>query len=94
MSSSPWYMHLLCGISLPLQMCMRNRIPPPKDVHKSHIEMTKHFGILCRVYSFPTRRSSDLNYHSNMYSMKHNNIRMYACPTHKHDAMRTTKYRY
>ena len=22
-------------------MCMRNRISPPKDVHKSHIEMTK-----------------------------------------------------
>ena len=26
--------------------------------------------------------------------MKHNNIRMNACPTHKHDAMRTTKHRY
>ena len=22
-------------------MCMRNRISPPKDVHKSHIEITK-----------------------------------------------------
>ena len=41
MSSPPWYMHLPYGISLPLQMCMRNRISPPKDVHKSHIEMTK-----------------------------------------------------
>ena len=41
MSSPPWYMHLPYGISLPLQMCIRNRISPPKDVHKSHIEMTK-----------------------------------------------------
>ena len=41
MSSPPWYMHLLYGISLPLQMCTKNRISPPKDVHKSHIEMTK-----------------------------------------------------
>ena len=53
MSSPPWYMHLPNGISLPLQMCMRNRISPPKDVHKSHIEMTKHFDILSRVYSPP-----------------------------------------
>ena len=36
MSSPPWYMHLPYEISLPLQMCMRNRIYPPKDVHKSH----------------------------------------------------------
>ena len=35
MYSSPWYMHLPCGISLLLQMCMRNRISSPKDVHKS-----------------------------------------------------------
>ena len=41
MSSPPWYMHLPYGISLPLQMCMRNRVSLPKDVHKSHIEMTK-----------------------------------------------------
>ena len=41
MSSLPWYMHLPYGISPPLQLCMRNRISPPKDVHKSHIEMTK-----------------------------------------------------
>ena len=41
MSSSSWYMHLPYGISLPLQMCTRNRISPPKNVHKSHIEMTK-----------------------------------------------------
>ena len=40
-SFPPWYMHLPYEISLPLQMCMRNRIYPPKDVHKSHIEMTK-----------------------------------------------------
>ena len=46
MSSPPWYMHLPYGISLPLQMCMRNRISPPKDVHKSHIEMIKLSGIL------------------------------------------------
>ena len=52
-SSPPWYMHLPYGISLPLQICMRNRISPSKDVHKSHIEMTKHFGILSRVYSPP-----------------------------------------
>ena len=42
MSSPPWYMHLPYGITLPLQMCTRNRISPPKDVHKSHIEMTKN----------------------------------------------------
>ena len=41
MSSPPWYMHLSYGISLPLQMCMRNRISPLKDEYKSHIEMTK-----------------------------------------------------
>ena len=41
MSSPLWYMHLPYGISPPLQMCMRNRISPPKDVHKSYIEMTK-----------------------------------------------------
>ena len=41
MSSLPWYMHLPYGISLPLQMCMRNRISLLKNVHKSHIEMTK-----------------------------------------------------
>ena len=51
MSSPPWYMHLSYGISLPLQMCMRNRISPPKDMHKSHIKMTKHSDILSRVYS-------------------------------------------
>ena len=32
---------------------MRNRISLPKDVHKSHIEMTKHSNILSRVYSPP-----------------------------------------
>ena len=31
MSSPPWYMHLPYGISLPLQMYMRNRISPPKN---------------------------------------------------------------
>ena len=41
MSSPPWYMHLPYGISLHLQMWMRNRISPFKDVHKNHIEMTK-----------------------------------------------------
>ena len=41
MSSPPWYMHLPYGISLPLQMSMRNRISPHKDVHNNHIEMTK-----------------------------------------------------
>ena len=41
MSSPPWYMHLLYGISFPLQMCMRNRISPLKNEYKSHIEMTK-----------------------------------------------------
>ena len=41
MSSPPWYMYLPYEISLPLQMCIRNRISPSKDVHKSHIEMTK-----------------------------------------------------
>ena len=56
MSSPPWYMHFPYEISLPLQMCMRNSISPPKDVHKSHIEMTKHSGILSRVYSPPFRQ--------------------------------------
>ena len=46
MSSPPWYTHLPYGISLPLQMCTRNRISPPKDVHKCHTEMTKLSGIL------------------------------------------------
>ena len=41
MSSPIWYMHLPYGISLPLQMCMRNRISSLKDEYKSHIEMTK-----------------------------------------------------
>ena len=41
MSSPSWYMHLPYGISLPLQMCTRKRISPPKDVRKSHEEMTK-----------------------------------------------------
>ena len=53
MCSPPSYIHLPYGISLPLQMCMRNRTSPPKDMHKSHKEMTKHFGILSRVYSPP-----------------------------------------
>ena len=53
MSSPLWYMHLPYGISPPLQMCMRNRISPPKDMHKSHIEMTKHSDILSRVNSPP-----------------------------------------
>ena len=51
MSSPPWYMHLHYGKSLPLQMCMRNRISPPKDVHKSHIEMTKHSDIYSLEYT-------------------------------------------
>ena len=46
MSSPPWYMHLPYGTSLPLQMCTKNRISPPKNVHRSHIEMTKLTGIL------------------------------------------------
>ena len=50
MSSPPWYMHLPYEITLPLQMFMRNRISPPKNVHKSHIEMPKLSGILFRVY--------------------------------------------
>ena len=50
---SPWYMYLSYGISLPLQMCMRNKISPLKDVYKSHIEMTKYTDILSRVYSPP-----------------------------------------
>ena len=39
MSFPPWYIHLPYGISLSLQMCTRNRISPPKNVHKSHTEM-------------------------------------------------------
>ena len=45
MSSSPWYMHLPYGISLPLRMCMRNRISPSKNVCKSHIEMTQQYTL-------------------------------------------------
>ena len=52
-SSPPWYMHYPYGISLPLQMCTRNRISPLKDVHKSHIEMTKLSGILLRCILSP-----------------------------------------
>ena len=44
MSSPPWYMHLPYEISPPLQMCTRNKIPTPKNVHKSHIEMTKVYS--------------------------------------------------
>ena len=57
MSSPPWYMHLPYRISLPLQMCTRNRISPPKDVYKSYIEMTKLSGILleCILSPFLTR---------------------------------------
>ena len=36
MSFPPWYLHLPYGISLPLQMCTKNRISPPKNVHKSY----------------------------------------------------------
>ena len=53
MSSPPWYMHLYYGKSLPLQMCTRNRISPPKDVHKSHIKMTKHSDIYSLEYTLP-----------------------------------------
>ena len=53
MPSPAWYMHLSYGISLPLQMCMRNRISPPNNVHMSYIEMTIYSGILSRVYSPP-----------------------------------------
>ena len=58
MSSPPWYMCLPYGISLPLQMCTRNRISPLKEVHKSHIEMKKLSGIHSRVYCplFDTNR--------------------------------------
>ena len=45
MSSPPWYMHLPYGISLPLQMCMRNTISPPMNVHKSHIEMIQKYTL-------------------------------------------------
>ena len=38
MSSPSWYMHLSYGNS-PLRMCTRDRISPPMNVHKSHIEM-------------------------------------------------------
>ena len=45
MSSPPWYMHLPYGISLHLQMCMRNTISPPMNVHKSHIEMIQKYTL-------------------------------------------------
>ena len=45
MSSPPWYMHLPYGISLPLQMSMRNTISPPMNVHKSHIEMIQKYTL-------------------------------------------------
>ena len=53
MSSPPWYMHLPYGIYLPLQMCMRNRISPPKDVHESHLEMTKTLWYTTLKYTIP-----------------------------------------
>ena len=46
-------MHLHYGKSLPLQMCTRNRISPPKDVHKSHIEMTKTLRYTTLEYTLP-----------------------------------------
>ena len=45
MSSPPSYMHLPYGISLHLQMCMRNTISPPMNVHKSHIEMIQKYTL-------------------------------------------------
>ena len=53
MSSPPWYMYLSYGISLPLQMCMRNRISLSKDVHKSHIETTKNTLVYSLEYTLP-----------------------------------------
>ena len=53
MSSPPWYMHLSYGIALSLQMCMRNRISPPKDVHKSHVKMTKSLWYTTLEYTLP-----------------------------------------
>ena len=34
-------------------MCTRNRISPPKDVHKSHIEMTKNSLVYSLEYTLP-----------------------------------------
>ena len=34
-------------------MCTRNRISPPKDVHKSHIEMTKKSLVYTLEYTLP-----------------------------------------
>ena len=53
MSSPPWYIHFSYGISLPLQMCMRNRISLSKDVHKSHIETTKNTLVYSLEYTLP-----------------------------------------
>ena len=51
-SSPPWYMHLPYGISLPLQMCMRNTISPPKEVHKSH-RNDKNTPVYSLEYTLP-----------------------------------------
>ena len=45
-SSPPWYMHLPYGISLPYKCAREIEFFLPKNVHKNHIEMTKHSGIL------------------------------------------------
>ena len=53
MSSPPWYMHLPNGKSLPLQMCTRNKISLPKNMNKSHIEMTKTLRYTTLEYTLP-----------------------------------------
>ena len=34
-------------------MCTRNRISPPKDVHKSHVKMTKPLWYTTLEYTLP-----------------------------------------
>ena len=46
------------------------------------------------VYKLLQWSCSKTNDYPNMQPIKHNGIRMYACPKHKHNAMRATKQRY
>ena len=40
--------------------CVRGQISPPKNVHMSHIEMTKHTGILSGIlYHLQVQHSTD-----------------------------------
>ena len=51
--------------------------------------LIKHMTV---IWKWVKCSHSKANNHPNMQPIMHNGIRIYACPTHKHDAMRTTKH--